>query len=365
MAVYRWLAYDLRTNVAIAELPLSVRQYGGMLNNPGSFEAQIPLDVSTAAYVNAATTPERTIVFVERDGVIIPDSGYVIWRRVRSAGNSVSISGVGLASLLRRNRVVSNLVYTSLDQLTIARNLITHLQSQAGGDFGIAVGSGTSGVTRDRTYNGYERKNIGDAIDELSACFDGFDWAIDCAWSGSSPAKNLTLSYPRRGRIAGTTGVIFAVGKNILDYTFIEDGTRSARSVDIFGSGDGKDMKVSTATATALLDEGFPLTSETLAYKDITVQGTIDSRVVAAMNARAKTPAFLELSVMPDDVDAGLGTWIVGDDAYVEITDDNFPRNADGSPGYTAYFRIIGYSVNVPDSGPETVSVTLGPIAIA
>jgi hypothetical protein len=366
MAVYRWLAYDLRSNVALQELPLSVRQYGGALNEAGRFSGQIPLDPSQASYISSATIPERTIIFVERDGVIIPDSGYIIWRRVRTPGGAMQIDGLGIASLLRRNRIVADLTYTTTDQFTIAQGIVNHLQSQAGANFGITVGATTSGVTRTRKYNGYERKNVGDALDELAACFNGFDWAIDCAWGVSSPSKTLTLSYPRRGRIAGTTGVIFSTGKNIIDYTFTEDGSRSARAVDIFGSGDGKDMKVSTAVATALLDEGYPLTTETLAFKDITTaSGGIDDRVVAAMNARAKTPGFLELTVTPDDIDAGLGTWIVGDDAYVEITDDNFPRKADGSPGYTAYFRIIGYTVNVPDSGPEVVNVTLGPIAIA
>lgn len=361
MPTYRWLAYDLRTNAALAELPLSVRQFGGALNAPGTFDGAIPMEPSIASFITAATVPERTVVFVERDGVLL--DGYIIWRRVRKPGQAMQLSGVGLASLLRRNRIMADLTYTATDQLTIARNIVTHLQSQAGANFGINVGSGTSGVTRDRKYYGYERKNVADALDELSACYDGFDWSVDVAWSSGSPAKNLTLSYPRRGRTAGTTGITFVSQKNILDYTFTEDGTRSARSVDIFGSGDGGDMKLSTATATALLDEGYPLTAETLAFKDITVQGTIDSRVVAAMNARAKTPAFLELSIVPDDVDGGLGTWIVGDDAYVELTDDNFPRRSDGTAGYTASFRIIGYSVSVPDAGPEQVTVTLGPIA--
>lgn len=362
MATYRWLSYDLRSNVALGELPLSVRSFGGRLNEPGPFSAQLPIEASTAQILMAATVPERTVVYVERDGVIL--DGFIIWKRTRKPNEPIGLTGASIPSIFNRNRIVANLgPYLSVDQFTIFRNLLNHYQAQAGGNIGINVGSGTSGVLRDRTYYGYERKNLGEALSQLAAVDNGFDWSIECTWSGGVPAKNLRLSYPRRGRIAGSTGIVFVSGKNIIDYTFDEDGTRSARSVDVLGAGDGNDMKIQTKTDTALIDAGYPLTAETLSYKDVSVQATVDALALAGVNARSKTPTFLSLTINPDDIDAGLGTWIVGDDALVQITDDNFPINADGTPGYQAYHRIIGYDVNVPDEGPETVTLMLGLIA--
>lgn len=361
MATWRFLAYDLRTNTPIADLPLSVRSFSGTLNGVGTFTAQLPVEQSTASLLMSATIPERTVVYIDRDGVIV--EGFIIWQRVRTPNQPMSLQGASIPSIWRRNRIVADLTYTAVDQHTIFRNLVTHLQSQAGANIGITVGSGLSGVTRDRTYAGYERKNIGDALAELADVDNGFDWAVDVVWSAGVPAKNLTLSYPRRGRIAGSTGIVFESGKNIIDYTFTEDGTRSARAVDVLGSGDGRDMKISTAVDTALLDAGYPLTAEVLSHKDVSVQSTVGAHATAAMRARSKTPTFLELTVTPDDIDAGLGTWITGDDALVRITDDNFPIQTDGSPGYQAYHRIISYTVDIPDEGPEVVKLVLGTIA--
>jgi hypothetical protein len=43
MAVYRYLAHDLRTNSQLAELPLSNVRFGEILNGAGSFSATLPL----------------------------------------------------------------------------------------------------------------------------------------------------------------------------------------------------------------------------------------------------------------------------------------------------------------------------------
>lgn len=368
MATYRFLAYDLRTNVAIAELPLADVRFGGVLNGVGSLSASCPLDA--AGVWATATTPERTIIYVERDGVLLEGAGYIVWGRRRSAaadtGFAAMLSGAQIPSYLRRNRLVATATFAAIDQLTIARALVTALQAQPGGDIGINVGTGTSGVLRDRTYPAHERKNIGDALAQLAEVSNGFDWAVDVAWSAGAPSKSLTLSYPRRGRIAGSTGIVFQTGKNLLGYDIEEDGSRSARSVDTLGAGDGSDQLVSTATRTDLIDAGYPLTAETLAFKDVSVQATLDEHAIAAVNARAATPQFWRLTVAADDVDGGLGHWIVGDDCLLVIDDDPyFPRQSDGQPGYLGYHRIVEYSVSVPTEGVETVEVILGHVASA
>lgn len=355
--VYRFLAYDLRTNVALGELPLSGVSFGGTFNGSGVFNANLVID-GNAALMMSATIPERTIVYVERDNVLL--DGYIIWKRTRTMGAPVKLEGASSASFFRRNRLITDITYTSTDQFTIARALVTAMQVQPGGNIGIAVGSGNSGVTRDRTYFGYQRKNVGDAFAELANVVNGFDWAIDVAWDDDTPVKNLTLSYPRRGRIAGTTGLIFETGKNLRSYSFEEDGSRSARVVDALGAGDGKDMLISTKARTDLIDAGWPLTAETIAFKDVTVQATLDGHATAAVNARAATPTFLTVSIDPDDVDGGLGHWIDGDDVQVRISDDLFPGTSDG-PGYTAYHRIVSHTVDL--KAGEKVDVVLAQVA--
>jgi len=360
MADYRFLSYDLRSNVALEELPLSIKEFGGRLNGAGPFRATMPVEAASSRLLMAATIPERTVVYVERDGVLV--DGFIIWQRRRRAGVPVEVSGASLPSYWRRNNIRANLTYAGADQFAIARGIVDHLQTQAGANIGIVTGSATCGVTRDRTYYGYERKNVGDAIAELGAVDNGFDWSVDVAWVAGVPTKTLNLSHPRRGRLAGTTGVVFETGKNVIDYDYLEDGTRSARTVDALGAGDGNDMLISTSTDTALIDAGYPLTAETISHKDVSIQATLDAHALAARRARATTPTFLQVEIDPADVDAGLGTWIVGDDVLVKLTDENFPLQDDGSPGLLSYWRVLAYDVNLPDNGPETVKVVLGSI---
>lgn len=362
--MYRWLAYDLMSNTALEELPLSSPTFGGELCGAGEFNAKLSLfhpDPVISAALTAASIPERTIVFPERNGVLVGD-GYIIWQRRRHDTGPAELVGLSFASILRRQRVVADLLYQGVDQFTIAKGLIDHLQSQPGAGFGIVVPAVTSGVLRDRQYYAYERKNLGDALSQLGDVENGFEWGIDAAWSGGVPVKTLHLSYPRRGRIAGSTGLIFELGKNLIKYDILEDGSRSARTVDILGGGDGAAMQIATRTRTDLLDTGWPLTAEVVAAKDVTDPTTLNDHAAAAVAARAATPQFLTCEISPDDPDSGFGQWITGDDVKVRISDHQFPRTSAG-PGLEAYYRIITYTMTVDDNGGEVLKVTLGAIS--
>lgn len=356
MAVYRYLAYDLRSNVALAELPLSGVTYGEQLNGAGTFQASMPV-LGDARNLLAATQPERTAVYVERDGAII--GGAIIWTRRRSAQGPVGVGGAGWWSFFRRQHLRTTLTYTTTDQLTIARGLINQAQGITGANIGVAVGTETSGVLRDRTYLAYEVKQIAEAVEQLANVDGGFDFAVD---TNQDRTKTLRLGYPRRGRIAGTTGIVFESSKNLIGYDVDEDGTRSARTFTALGAGDGLDMLTSTATRTDLIDLGYPLTSDTGAFKDVIIQTTLNAHAIAGANARALTPTFWRVTVDPDDVDGGVGTFITGDDVLLRITDDNFPRGVDGAPGYERYHRVLDWTLTIPDSGKDTLTVTLGDI---
>lgn len=366
MATYRWLAYDLMSMQALAELPLADVTYSGALNGAGVLTATLAIpagDPVTGRHLLAATVPERTVIFPDRDRRLM--DGYVVWVRTRRPGQPVRLQAASIASLLRRNRLVTDYTATDVDQFTIARQLVDAIQAQPGGNFGIDTSDTTlSGRVRTRSWKAYERKNIGEALSQLGAVEDGFDWSIDVAWSATAvpvPEMRLALGYPQRGRLAGETGVVFSTEKrNLLGYEFTEDGTRSARAVDAFGAGDGADMLISTAARTDWLDAGWPLTAEQISHKDVVEADTLAGHAAAEVADRAATPSFLTVAIAPDDIDAGLGTWITGDMALVEISDEVFPTQADGSAGFREYLRIINWSVTVPSAGAETVEVILG-----
>lgn len=366
MAEWRYVARDLRTNAALAELPLTDVSFKEVLNGAGQFSATLPLTVSAATALAAegsaaglltgASQPERTALFIERNGVTV--WGGIIWSRTRGKGRPARLAGASLWSFFRTQHLRVAKTYSGQDQLAIARDLINTAESVTGADIGVTVGSETSGVLRDRTYQAFEVKQIAEAVEQLAACDNGFDFAVE---AGAGGARTQVLGYPRRGRVAGSTGLAFVDGKNLLDYEVVEDGTRSARIYTALGSGDGVDMRTSTITRTDLIDAGFPATSAVGSFKDVSVQATLDAHARAGVNARAVTPTFWRVQVDPDDPESGLGQFIAGDDVIVEIGDDeNFPRQADGSPGFRGWFRVLGFEVKVPTAGIETVTVELG-----
>ncbi len=360
MAKYRYLTYDLFTGAPLAELPLTGVTRTRSLNGSGVLSASLPagrerlirrIDLS-------ASIPERTQLFVERDGVLV--WGGIIWQRNRKSGQIAASEHLGFFERVR-NR--ADLVYTGVDQLTIAKNLVTAAQAQSGCNIGVQLGAEVSGVTRDRTYPAIERKPIGELLRNLSDVEGGFD-IISTVTKGagalSPPVVTITFAYPRAGRIAGTTGLVFESGKNMTDYDVLEDGTRSARTIDAIGQG-----LVGTASDTALVSAGWPATADTVSHANVTVQATLDSYAAAAVKASSPTPTFWEITVNGDDFDVPYGSWIMGDDCRLHIDDDEFfPRQLDGSPAVDQYMRILDESVTVGADGAETITLTLGDVII-
>jgi hypothetical protein len=366
MSSWQYIAADLRTNQPLAELPLTGVSFEEILNGAGVFSATLPLagdaaDSATtrrarARFLTAASTPGRTAVYALRDGSVV--GGAIIWTRTRESDAPAQIAGAGFWSFFRLQHLRVARSYVGVDQLAIARDLVQTAEAVFGADIGVTVGTETSPVVRSQSWAGYELKQVAGAVEELAALDRGFDVAIDIT---PTLGKVLTLSYPRRGRLAGTTGLVFARGKNLLSYRVFEDDTQAARTFTAVGAGDGDDMLLSTATRTDLLDAGYPLTSATGAWKDEAVAANLAARSVAEVAARALTPTTWSLSIDPDDIDGGLGRFIAGDDVLLEIDDDdNFPRQDDGAPGYSAYHRILSWKITVPDQGPDELSVQLG-----
>ena len=368
MAQYRYLSYDLRTNTLQEELPLAGVKFGEVLNGAGSFSATLQLNVqaqsapgvfaSRAAALLTATTTGRSVVYVERDGVLIPGAAFIVWtRNYVSSTMTCTLGGQSLWSYFRhRFNNVTLGPYSGVDQLTIGQNLINSAQAQPGGSIGVAVGAETSGVPRDRTYNGYEHKQIAEAVEQLSAVNNGFDFGIDVAYVAGVPTKTFRCSYPRRGRTITDSGHVFEVGRNIVSYTYPEDATSQANRTYVVGAGDGADMLVGTQSRTDSLDAGWPLLEAQAAAKDVTVQATVDAQALALVNAKA-WPVTIPKVTVSASTDPVLGAWIVGDDArFVFGTAGNDPR----FPARTEQiYRIVGYECEPGDEGQELVTLTL------
>lgn len=124
------------------------------------------------------------------------------------SGQAVSLNCSGLLGYTHRMGVTADLVYTGVDQFTIAKGLVDHWQGLAYGHYGlVTTGIGTSGVSRDRAYLRNELHPIGKRLAELGAVDSGFDIHVDSA------TRALVLSYPQRG--ANLSASMFLDHRNI------------------------------------------------------------------------------------------------------------------------------------------------------
>lgn len=354
---YRYLFADLLTNDIIAELPLTGVSFTQQLNQAGTFQGHILLGgIDSAAYnVLAATIPGRNAVYVDRNGSIV--WGGVIWgREYGSNDQTLSIQAREFESYLERRRISATTAFSNTDQLTIAQSLVTLMQSAPYGNIGIQIGVETSGVLLSRTYYSYELKTFYNALQDLSRAEDGFDFNILCGYDGAGePTKTLVLGYPRIGDVYSTTNPyapVFNFPGNIVDYSYPEDGSIAANKVYALGAGSNEGKLRSIQEDTTKFASGWALLEEQANYSDVTDQAYLDQLATGQVNAVSYPPTTLKIAVPAYEMPV-FGTYQIGDDARVIITDVFFPNTLD------QVYRIVGLSIQPGEDGPERVTLTL------
>lgn len=377
MATWRYIVTDLRTDATFAELALAGVEFSWVLNGAGTFKASLPYRQFAAtsasvtalqtALVRSATEPARTALYVERDGTLL--WGGIIWaRRPAPAAKTLEIVGAEFWSYFQRRHITTALSYTGVDQFHIAQDLIDYAQGKQvdyadggvatypkpGGDISVAVASTASGITRDRSWGKNERKEIGEAVEQLASLIDGFDFAVEVTYDAGVRTRTFATYYPRRGSAYPASGLVFELGRNIVAYDWPEDGTRFATAMLTSGAGENDAMIASSATATDLIDAGYPLIEATTVYKDVTEQATLDGHAAGDLAARSSMPGPPSITVR-GDVDPVLGSWRVGDQCQIRIDDEWMPE-------YVGIHRIIAATVKPGDGGQEEVSLALEPI---
>ena len=372
MPAYRVLSLDAVTGRLVAELPLAGLSFASELNGAGECSATLPLPPLTsqankdlAAVFNDAVTEVRRQLVVERDGV--PVWAGMVWASpYADAQPSRTVRAAEWWSYFRRRIVLTTRVYTQVDQLTIARQLLTDalaVNALAGQDMGFTFDDNLSTVLRDRSYPSLERVNVGEMVEQLAAVIDGFEFAVDVRWSSSGALeKRVRTHYPRRGRPFAQTGLTFEIGRNITDFVWPSDGTRYANVVHGLGAGDQPRALRSSRFAFGEIQPpadgglGVPLVEDVLSRTDISRLTTLSAVTEATLATKARPVVVPEITVRAD-VSPVFGSYVVGDSCRVRIQQGVSPRFPDG---LDVLRRIIAWNVQVADDGSESVVLTLG-----
>lgn len=358
MTEYRYLFADLRTNSVLAELPITNVNFTQTLNAAGTLDGDLLLSGVNAAAMNVAngTIPGRTAVYVDRDGILV--WGGVLWNReYNSATQHLGITAREFESYFERRRITTTQAFTAVDQLLVAQTLVNNAQAVTGGNIGVVVGAETSGVTISKTYYGYEYKTVYSALLDLSRANNGFDFNIQVLYDGGGqPSKLLKLNYPKSGtRYSATnqTAPVFEFpAGNVIEYSYPEDGSLAANTIYANGPGYNEGKLNATGTDSTKVAEGWPLLEDSVNYSDITDATLLQGLANAQVNAVSYPPTTMRI-VVPAYVNPVLGTYVIGDDVRVRITDDRFPTGLD------ATYRIVALSLTAGESGPERVTLTL------
>ena len=362
-AVYTYIAYDLRTNDPVAELPLSGVTYTDSLNGDGTLSGYIAGGDAAGRLDLPSVLPGRTMIAVDRDGVL--QGGYIYWDDDPQPGKLDLSQGSmrGLLSYFDRRRISTTLTFNQVDQLSIAEQIVAAMQAVDGGDIGIETAGYISYVLRDRTYPGAELKNVREALLQLAAVDDGFDLAINLTYGfDGRPRKTLDLYYPQRGDSVQDSGLVLEYPGNIKSYRWTRLGSEISTHVHGIGAGDGELALRAVAVNQNLIDAGWPVLELDVSFTDVSVLATLQEHVLAEALARRGMIVVPEITVGPDDPQ--LGSYSVGDEARVRITDDAF-----GGPGLAAQVdataRITDKAVAVSDTdGSETVTLTLSAVVV-
>lgn len=352
MTRYTYLAADLLTGEIRDEIPFGEVSFSHVLGGAGGFEGKLPLEVLDRFDRNRVTRsvldPARTLLHVLRNGV--PVWNGVLWAvQAEVEADTLSLAGQGLWSYFLRRLLEETKTYSAEDQFEIVADLIAYAQAQAGGDLGLVVAwDALSGVLRDRTYFGYERKNIGEAIKQLSEVDNGFDFAVDVTGTVSAGfTYTLNLSYPHRGR---RTNLVFETKKNVRVLSWGLDAYTMTNRQTALGAGEGDGMLIATSADPASLS-AYPLLQAASSHKDVSVFDTLADHARAELRAAVLGTETLSVEVLPSEVDAALGSFITGDEIKV--------RGGKGYLALDAFYRVTSYGVKVDSSGREVLQATL------
>ena len=362
------LAEDLESGRIIGELKVSALGFGETLCEPGGWG--VTMDGHEATADPAVLRPGGTIVHMLDVGQQPVFSG-ICWG-TNWKGGVVEVAGQGLWSYFRgtdgRDRVyrggitgmssaISSVddgaVFTSDDQFDVASDLIGWAQTDPYGDLAMTVRlhpTDGSGIVRTRHYEPWERISIGEAVEALAACSQGFEFRASCEWESGLLARYLDLWYPKLG---SRKAIVWEHGVDIdLEQVSARVG---ANRVDALGAGDGSAKLIRSATS---------VHSGTIRHDRVTNRGGVDD------SARLQAQADGELDRADGGVDAvsfkllnwetyPLGSWSVGDRVKL-VADDGWLQMSG-----VEWWRIVSWDAALEGEGESqsmvvTVSATAG-----
>ena len=303
---YRAYFGDVRTGKILGELPITALGWSQPLNSAGSITASIPIIQPNDSITNRTLATRKATLWVEEDGEYVM-GGILLTKAI--SGNTLSLAGEGFFSYLRRRTITGLLRYRDADQFQIAH----YLASTYGAPVNISLGSGTCGVTRDRTYNWWDFKNVGEALEQLAAVENGFDFHFEFPkYEDGNPKINFVPEYPATGRNAGLVLEHERLGVTVVGYD--EDGVDVTNTAITVGAGNDFSTVKDIRSSSKGLAEYVPLET-VFSHSSVTKPATLNEHAGRHL-ARNGTP-ITRAKVRVVRYEGGPSGYRTGDIAHV------------------------------------------------
>ncbi|MEV7013261.1 hypothetical protein [Streptosporangium sp. NPDC051022] len=369
---------DLLTDALICkDLDLYEVSYDRRIIEAGTFSATLKIvDEATAVKVarivprhpdDLSTGPGRTIAHVYRNGVIW--GSYVIWRAsVSRSGRSepiqVRIEGASLESYLKQVKIRTDLSYDGVDQLDIARGLLTTMQATPRYDIGLILQGGASSATASVEYLASEASTYGDRLAELASADDGFEWAVQTIDNDDGTRSRYWVwGYPTLGT---TSAHVFTEPGNVLSWSEDIDALRGGTTFQVRGQANNADASTSSeplvsevVLAQAHLTAGWPGIDVTADQSGLSDGDALTRYATWWASRRSGAVRVHEVTVrLPAATTFGPGN--LGDWVTVMLVNPWWPIT-NGVASFSKSWRVVGMAFKPPakGSGQEECTLTL------
>ena len=349
MAVWTFLAANALTNQVITELPLKQPNFTRVLNDNGTFGADIKLDDASVQALqlktNQAIEPALTAIYCLRDNACV--WGGILWgHNYDSTTATVTLRGAEFGSYMAFRFLVTTNTYTD-DMSNLSASWVETAYADGGPPLTAVVS--LCGIQQTVVTNAWEQHNILDLVKAFNVAVGGYDWAFDTVIDGNgNNSAQLTISAPRRGQSYVASNVVWDYPGPIMSYSVQRDGDKLMTDLYAGGAGSGAAQITTEVSKTS----SYLKMQATVSNSDLTTQASLQAWAAGWMKVYGDPPPQAVKCTLTGDAffQAGLS---IGDEATLEIHD---PYMNGRIPG-----RIMQWTCKpATDAAPEQVDVVFG-----
>lgn len=345
---WRIEACDLRTGTVRAILHPTSADWQTILNGVGTGTLNLP----TESILIRDVWPHLTSVYISRiaGGTATPENPVVEYAGLIEAVSASDSGGtqVGLQSLeeyLYHREIRETVTLLGTPQTEIAAALVRRARVNG---IPLEAVAATSQYPRDRTYHSWDRKIIGEALEDLSNVIGGLDWELSHEKSGGRWVTTLVF----RDRVGEDRNQIIQSDREAAGYDLVVDASEHATNVEALGSGEEEDQMVARAVDASGI---YPQFDASPSFQDVSIQSTLIGHAEGYLNS------YREPVAVPSAVIYGLDP----DPRELRLGDTVTSRINFGAVTFNGKARLTGISWSLTPDTPEARTLDLLPLGRA